>query len=259
MMALKSHLLSSQYPQGNHKANVQLQAASMLHINYGSSLRPSIMGYDAFYSFSEIFSLAAASEMQFMNLIDTKLDKFTRRGIHQGDSLPNLKYLSLILYRHIQHIQGVFDAFENTNHPKWPKASKDQGKKAKVSRDGLLRDYKCLHLRANALHSRCNSEIGVLMNSISIEESQKAMMQAERVGKLTFLASIFVPLSFTTSVFGMNVRELDQGSLSMWVWAAMSVPLFILTLVLFQSNYDFGRAGKQSYEAISNFLRRFCL
>jgi hypothetical protein len=61
MIALKSHItLVSKADRG---ANVQLLGVSILYIDYGSSLRLSIIAYDAFYSLSEVFSLVIVLEM----------------------------------------------------------------------------------------------------------------------------------------------------------------------------------------------------
>jgi len=43
------------------------------------------------------------------------------------------------------------------------------------------------------------------------------------MGKLTFLAFMFVALSFTTSFFGMNVNELKGGTLGIKYWGALSI------------------------------------
>jgi Mg2+ and Co2+ transporter CorA len=64
----------------------------------------------------------------------------------------------------------------------------------------------------------------LLMSSVSIAESQNAtkqamlsMEQAERTAKLTQLAFVYIPLTFVTSIFGMNVRELVDPVLPVWV------------------------------------------
>lgn len=65
-----------------------------------------------------------------------------------------------------------------------------------------------------------------------LTESRKATEQACSVTRLTLLAFLFLPLSFTTSFFGINFRELDEG-LNLWIWAATSIPLFVLVLVCY--------------------------
>ncbi|KAB5584717.1 hypothetical protein GE09DRAFT_1067956 [Coniochaeta sp. 2T2.1] len=74
----------------------------------------------------------------------------------------------------------------------------------------------------------------ILMNAAAIDESQKAIAQAEGVAKLTTLAFFFVPLSFTTSIFGMNFELSDGNHLSMWVWCLTAAGTLILTFVAVQ-------------------------
>lgn len=66
-----------------------------------------------------------------------------------------------------------------------------------------------------------------------LAEAQRSISQAEGLARLTFLAFLFVPLSFTTSFFGMNFRELigdDGPNLSVYIWFAVSVPIFAISL-----------------------------
>ncbi|KAF4977234.1 hypothetical protein FZEAL_6217 [Fusarium zealandicum] len=60
--------------------------------------------------------------------------------------------------------------------------------------------------RAEAVSSGCQDEMERLSNESIIREAQRGKEQAEAVAKVTFIAAIFVPLSFTTSIFGMNLK-----------------------------------------------------
>lgn len=233
MVALKSHLLVDSSNNDRIGDPRQSQSASLLHIDYGRSLRPSLMATDAFYAVNEIFSFAASSEMHFLNLIDIKLDRYTESTENEFSSLPNLKYTKEILYRHIQKIQQTLDSIRNAKHPDWPKAGTKGRGKTKIAADAIEQDFTHLLGRAKMMHKRCNEAIIVLMSSVSIAESKKAIGQATRVSRLTFLAFLFVPLSFTTSFFGMNVRELADDHLSIFWWAVISIPVSILTIILF--------------------------
>ena len=80
------------------------------------------------------------------------------------------------------------------------------------------------------------------MNSATIIDSQHAIEQAKQIGLLTWLASTYIPLSFTTSFFGMNMKTFGSGSLSMWLWLAITIPLSLLSyLVLPRLGGDLGR------------------
>jgi hypothetical protein len=233
MVALKSHLFADFSNDDRPGDPRQSQSASLLHVDYGRSLRPSLMATDAFYALNEIFSFAASSEMHFLNLIDTKLDQYTESTENEFGSLPSLKYTKEILYRHIQKTQQTLDSIRNAKHHKWPKAGTKGRGKTKIAADAIEQDFIHLLGRAEMMHKRCNEAIVVLMSSVSISESKKAIGQASRVARLTFLAFLFVPLSFTTSFFGMNVTELANNRLSIFWWAVVSIPLSILTILLF--------------------------
>lgn len=127
---------------------------------------------DPFYSMMEIFNFVASSQIQFPNLIDTKLDLYTSGPTaREFESLEHLKYVKVILYGHIQKTKYILESVKNAQLSSRPKDTTES--------------------------------MSVLM---SIWGSQRAVVQAQRVGKPTFLVFIFVPLSFTTCLLGINVN-----------------------------------------------------
>ena len=70
---------------------------------------------------------------------------------------------------------------------------------------GLWGDYEQLHARCIELSKMCTPGINLAMNKAAIEESRKAIEQSARLKKLTLLATLFVPLTFSTSLFGVNI------------------------------------------------------
>ena len=252
MIALKSQKLLSRDDGTNPK---HAPSAALLYKDYGRSLRRSVMCKDAFYTLNEIFAFAASSEMAFLNLIEHKLNKFTQSDEREFDMLPNLKYTKSILYRHIQKIEQVLDSIRNTDDKKWPKPDASEAiKKADGASRDLTQDFENLKNRAQMLHTRCYESITVLMSSMSIDESKKAISQAERVGKLTLLAFGFVPLSFTTSFFGMNVREFENKTTSIWWWVVLSVPVFGFAIAFFW--WDLGRPFGAMLRRLKDFITK---
>lgn len=57
-----------------------------------------------------------------------------------------------------------------------------------------------------SLKDRTERTFGALMSSMAIAESQRAISQAESISRLTELAFLFIPLSFATSLFGMQLQ-----------------------------------------------------
>jgi hypothetical protein len=56
-----------------------------------------------------------------------------------------------------------------------------------------------------ATRIRIDGSFQAIMSTISLIESQKAIAQAETIGKLTSLAFFFIPLSFVTGIFGIYI------------------------------------------------------
>ena len=53
--------------------------------------------------------------------------------------------------------------------------------------------------------TRLNATFQAIMSTMSIVESQKAILEAESISKLTALAFFFIPLSFVATFFGMQI------------------------------------------------------
>lgn len=62
------------------------------------------------------------------------------------------------------------------------------------------------------LELEMRERIQVHVAAMSLEESRKGIQQANSVGRLTQLAFLFIPLTFTTGVFGMNIESLKDGA-----------------------------------------------
>ncbi|KAF3392840.1 hypothetical protein F1880_008881, partial [Penicillium rolfsii] len=70
------------------------------------------------------------------------------------------------------------------------------------------------------------------MNRFGLIASIKSASKAESVGRISILAFIFVPLSFITSFFGMNIVEFGSGSVSLWIFIASATVLMFVVLVV---------------------------
>jgi CorA-like Mg2+ transporter protein len=80
----------------------------------------------------------------------------------------------------------------------------------------------------------------LLMSSISVQDAKMSVKQGQlsnqqslRATQLTILASIYVPLSFVTGIFGMNLKELNGSSLSIWVFFVVVVIAAAVTAIIF--------------------------
>ena len=80
------------------------------------------------------------------------------------------------------------------------------------------------------LRQRTTRSYKSLMANMSIVESKRGIAEAESVTKLTELAFLFIPLTFSASIFSMQVRELNAANISIWAF-------FILAIVITTSSY----------------------
>ena len=69
-------------------------------------------------------------------------------------------------------------------------------------------------------------------SKVSIEHAEKGLQQNARVKRLTQLAFVFIPLTFTTSMFGMNLHILGSGSVNAWTVVAASALVYLSVSLL---------------------------
>ncbi|TGO34537.1 hypothetical protein BHYA_0192g00010 [Botrytis hyacinthi] len=96
-----------------------------------------------------------------------------------------------------------------------------------------LKNYQFLENKLMIQMKQNSASIPLLTAMIAVEESRKAIQQANDVKALTVLATVYIPLSFVAGVFGMNVSELNSGiDIDIWLYFAISIPVTIASMVL---------------------------
>lgn len=102
----------------------------------------------------------------------------------------------------------------------------------------LLHDFDALITQADRLLHRYYDATTLLMNRSVIAEAANSVARAREVAELTRLTFVFIPLSFTATFSGMNVRELsrrkggDGRDVPLWLWVAFSAPVLLASLGL---------------------------
>ena len=82
----------------------------------------------------------------------------------------------------------------------------------------------------NALRQHTTRSHKSLMANMSIVESKRGIAEAESVTKLTELAFFFIPITFSASVFSMQVKELNASRISI-------AAFFILAVIVTTASY----------------------
>ncbi|KAM0290455.1 hypothetical protein ACHAO9_004812 [Fusarium lateritium] len=100
----------------------------------------------------------------------------------------------------------------------------------------LERTFQKLIRRAQAVSAGCQDEMEKLSNESVVREAQRGKEQAEAVAKVTFIAAVFVPLSFTTSIFGMDLQQLNDSGPDIRTWVYVVVPVMLVSVVAWAVN-----------------------
>ena len=246
-VALKDH----QYP--GHRSQVVdhdqlVQSLSLLPVAFGRSIHPKIMRQDPFYALSEIFDFVAVSEMQFLTAIENHLDRRSG-GLQDIFAVPSLSvhadllYFRNILEDHVNNIERT-NGFIKTRHTlRWPRSNSD---KAQVAALKIELDYDALLTRARNLRDRCERDIGVTINKAQLSQAKPGISETKQHLKLTVLAAIFLPITATGTVFGMNFVNFRSTSEGVWVWILTTIPLIMMSLVAIARDVDIMRKTKES-------------
>lgn len=216
-----------------------------------------------------LFTHAAFSEVQFLNLMEDKIQAqicSMDEGI-STDALGTFQYFATVLNRHAQQLRDSIRALNklaergipgsnvaraDSRLPPSPAAGIAQRQQISdpdpdlarslgsssssggaFTEKGLFEDFELLHVRCVDLSKMCDRGITLAMGKASIEESTKAIEQSRQLKKLTILATVFIPLTFSSSLFGMNVDLLDQGSVRFWWFIILCVPITIFAYLFY--------------------------
>ncbi|KAF2009120.1 hypothetical protein BU24DRAFT_90890 [Aaosphaeria arxii CBS 175.79] len=262
-------------PDANASAEVQ-QSAAILPLQYDSLIALVDLArrapQDPLSMCLPLFAHAAFSEVQFLNLMESRIRiqiDAIAEGV-SGDALGTFQYFSNILNRHAQQLKDSTRAFyklaerssQGSNgfraESPVPRSAVAQGlgmrrqaSETESARSigsstsdsaftvkGLWEDYEQLHVRCVDLSKLCTQGINLAMNKAAIEESRKAIEQSERLKKLTLLATLFIPLTFSASLFGMNIDILGQNGVQFWWFFVLCIPITLSVYILYLWDFE---------------------
>lgn len=95
----------------------------------------------------------------------------------------------------------------------------------------LLDDFTHIEKSLKGYSKRLENMLPVVTSLVQIIDSRRSMVETANVSRLTFLAFIFVPLSFTSSLFSMN-SDVGPGGRYFWIYFVVSVPLTAVVFLL---------------------------
>jgi hypothetical protein len=228
----------------NPTTDSMVQAASHFPTEFHLILDHAIAALDPHYALSPIFRFAAHENNAFLAGVTRRYEMISSTVWDPALSDENVH--RLILHKHLlddnaaRHEQ-VLRFLRSPNLAKWAeRLSPAQRVIADTAKRDVEADYEYLLQRCKEYSEHHHVAIGILVNSTALRRNEKQIVLAKQVTKLTVLATVFLPLSFCTSIFGMNFNELDN--LSIWVWAAVTLVIGIVTFVVYQWDEQWARS-----------------
>lgn len=92
-------------------------------------------------------------------------------------------------------------------------------------------DFRNVKRQMDEIQVRLKSIETIATNSINIEESRRAVKQNKNLARLTFLATIFIPLNFTSSFLSVS-PDFTKAHTTIWLFFAIGIPITLLSLAV---------------------------
>ena len=203
-----------------------------------------LLSSSPFYILRCLLSAAISSWNMLLNLIEEDLNSHAPKSLFGVEEMHQLRFNANLIESTLAFAGEHTPTVRAGGSTAWP-ASHDKSVEARKEylQAGLLTDLQALESRCARLARQCETRVSLLVSLTQLEESKKAVIQAQQVQSLTQLAFIFIPASFISSVFGMNVSQLKNGP-SIWIF-------FVVAFTCSSIAWTF-----VSWDTISRFARR---
>ncbi|KAL0256759.1 hypothetical protein SLS55_009156 [Diplodia seriata] len=94
----------------------------------------------------------------------------------------------------------------------------------------LAQDFEQLAASVGKFGERFERMLPIVTSMVQIADSRQSLAETANVSRLTYLAVVFVPLSFTTGLFSMN-SDTAPGSPGFWQFFLVAIPITMLVFI----------------------------
>jgi Mg2+ and Co2+ transporter CorA len=217
------------------------QSILLLSQRHGRSLEPDLMLQDPFYCLLEILAFSVAAECNVLNLIESKVTTCVE-SIEEGtpaavsNAQDELMFFQHLLEKHVRKVFELSRFVEDNVAGRTYWTIVVDNPNIKVPKERLSKDIDYLLRAMETLRERCSREMSTMMSLAGIREGKRGFESGRRTFKVTVLAAIFVPLSFSCSIFGMNFVDFDQKAWGYGIWISVSFVTCLATLLAIIGN-----------------------
>ena len=230
----------------NHSGEEVQQSASLLGPAYEQLFHSPDVPTRPLDSLVILFRYFCATEAHYLDMVATVLedsipDSHAVPIARKRESIPDIRRIILHCHRMLRrrraHITDILQYLD------WHAAVVSEGTVGDVSTGKLLKtDLEHLLLSNADLMSRCQHDLDSMTSEATFEDAERGITLSKSSRKFTAFAAIYVPLAFTSSVFGMNFIQIDDVSWGFKLWVLVTIPICFLSYVVFA--WDTGYAKR---------------
>ncbi|KAF2226464.1 hypothetical protein BDZ85DRAFT_256206 [Elsinoe ampelina] len=194
------------------------------------------MQRDPWYALADVFRFVLGSRNQYLNMLAWQIDEEAKSYQSPSHALENLRYLKQVIGSSAWRGSTLLSVACSADYSSWSEGQSNDRDGASVRHHQLLNDCDDTGYRQHQLLVKDLEHLEQRTLEL-IHSCEKAI--SELVNHSVLLATLFIPLTFTCTVFGMNFKELGTGRLSIWVF----VVALIIVLGCSSFVYFFGMSA----------------
>ena len=218
-----------------------------------------LLRQDPFFILSHLLLEAARSWSQLLTFMEKDIEACAiANETHLVPILEQVRFNANLVAR----VQGFL--IENLHVVKergralWPRATDPYSvERIQVIQDSLIMNYEYLIGRCRHLASMCERGSGILVSAAQLMEAHEGTNQARQVHRLTKLAFIFIPLTYISSLFGMNVSAFESYP-SIWIYFLVAIPITALSWIVPGTTGYSSQIRRYLRHSIDSFKGKIC-
>ena len=113
----------------------------------------------------------------------------------------------------------------------------------------LIEDYEHIASTIGIYGHRLEATVPIVTSLIQIIDSQRSLIETANITRLTYLAMVFVPLTFVASLFSMN-EEITSSVHCLGLYFAVAFPMCALVFLI-------ARPPKQVFRLLGSRIRKW--
>jgi len=112
----------------------------------------------------------------------------------------------------------------------------------------ITAEFKQLKAQFDQMNKDLKEEIQLIIGAVTVQDADLARQQSDRATLLTLLAAMYLPLTLVTGIFGMNIRDIDDGRPPFWWCMVVLVVIIALTMIAYLGLKSWQRQQRSTHE-----------